>query len=115
MPQRDVASWTAILSAYVKSGNHEMALRVFDSMLISGQCPNEFTLSIVLRSCSAFGEFEYGTCIQARRWSQALPLYVDMVENQEGVVKVDEDLRETNAFMVVHGDLGIGIRFPSCW
>ncbi|KAE8734714.1 Mitogen-activated protein kinase 10 [Hibiscus syriacus] len=63
-----------------KSGNHEMALRVFDSMLISGQCPNEFTLSIVLRSCSAFGEFEYGTCIQARRWSQALRLYVDMVE-----------------------------------
>ncbi|KAE8733897.1 Phosphatase-related [Hibiscus syriacus] len=105
MPQKDVVSWTAILSAYVKSGNHEMALRVFDSMLISGQCPNEFTLSIVLRSCSAFGEFEYGTCIQAsnlfiekanhdtvswtmmisscvqaRRWSQALRLYVDMVE-----------------------------------
>ncbi|KAK8569563.1 hypothetical protein V6N13_046613 [Hibiscus sabdariffa] len=135
MPQKDVVSWTGIISAYVKSGNHEMALRVFDSMLISGQCPNGFTLSSVLRSCSALGEFEYGTCIQgymikqgfdqnpvlvsglvdfyskfdligeasslfidkgnhdtvswtmmisscvqARRWSQALQLYVDMVE-----------------------------------
>ncbi|XVF09958.1 hypothetical protein REPUB_Repub07fG0142300 [Reevesia pubescens] len=65
MPYKDVVSWTGILSAYVKSGNHDIALHFFDSMLISGQCPNEFTLSSLLRSCSALGEFEYGTCIQA--------------------------------------------------
>ena len=64
MPYKDV-SWTGILSAYVKIGNHDIALQFFDSMLISGQCPNEFTLSSVLRSYSALGEFEYGTCIQA--------------------------------------------------
>ncbi|XP_022738616.1 pentatricopeptide repeat-containing protein At5g52850, chloroplastic [Durio zibethinus] len=65
MPYKDVVSWTGMLTAYVKSGNHDVALSFFDSMLIYGQCPNEFTLSSVLRSCSALGEFEYGTCIQA--------------------------------------------------
>ncbi|XP_021291797.1 pentatricopeptide repeat-containing protein At5g52850, chloroplastic [Herrania umbratica] len=65
MPYKDVVSWTGILSAYVQRGNHDCALEFFDSMLISGQRPNEFTLSSVLRSCSALGEFEYGTCIQA--------------------------------------------------
>ncbi|KAH1075402.1 hypothetical protein J1N35_027730 [Gossypium stocksii] len=64
MPHKDVVSWTGILSAYVKNGNHDTALRVFDSMLISGESPNEFTLSSVLRSCSSMGEFDYGTCIQ---------------------------------------------------
>ena len=64
MPYKDV-SWTGILSAYVKIGNHDIALQFFDSMLISGQCPNEFTLSSVLRACSVLGEFEYGTCMQA--------------------------------------------------
>ncbi|EOY23352.1 Pentatricopeptide repeat-containing protein, putative [Theobroma cacao] len=65
MPFKDVVSWSGILSAYVKRGNHDCALEFFDSMLISGQRPNEFTLSSVLRSCSALGEFQYGTCIQA--------------------------------------------------
>ncbi|XVF53513.1 hypothetical protein PTKIN_Ptkin05aG0105200 [Pterospermum kingtungense] len=65
MPYKDVVSWTGILSAYVKSGNHDIALQFFDSMLISVQWPNEFTFSSVLRSCSALGEFEYGTCVQA--------------------------------------------------
>lgn len=64
MPHKDVVSWTGILSVYVKNGNHDTALRVFGSMLISGESPNEFTLSSVLRSCSSLGEFDYGTCIQ---------------------------------------------------
>nr|POE73488.1 pentatricopeptide repeat-containing protein, chloroplastic [Quercus suber]POE81807.1 pentatricopeptide repeat-containing protein, chloroplastic [Quercus suber] len=65
MPCKDVVSWTGILSSYVRNENHEQALRLFDSMLNSSQYPNEFTLSSVLRSCSALGEFDYGTLIQA--------------------------------------------------
>jgi len=34
-------------------------------MLGSGQCPNEFTLSSALRSCSALGEFEFRAKIHA--------------------------------------------------
>ena len=65
MPFKDVVSWTGILSSYVRNENHEQALRLFDSMLNSSQYPNEFTFSSVLRSCSALGEFDYGTLIQA--------------------------------------------------
>lgn len=65
MPSRDVASWTMLMSAYGKIGNHEEALELFDSMLISGEYPNEFTLSTALRSCSALGEFSHGSRLQA--------------------------------------------------
>lgn len=65
MPDRDVVSWTGMLSAYVRNGRYDEALEFFDSMSISGQCPNEFTLSSVLRSCSLLGDFDYGTRIHA--------------------------------------------------
>jgi pentatricopeptide repeat protein len=65
MPYKDVVSWTGILSAYARNENHEQALRLFDSMMNNSQYPNEFTLSSVLRSCSALGEFDYGTLVQA--------------------------------------------------
>lgn len=61
MPYRDVVSWTGILSAYVRNGDHGEALELFDSMIVSGQSPNEFTLSSVLRSCSALVQFDDGT------------------------------------------------------
>ena len=65
MPQKDVVSWTSILSANVKSGYHQKALEIFGMMLYSRQCPNEFTLSTALRSCSDMGESEYGAQIHA--------------------------------------------------
>ncbi|KAJ0099952.1 hypothetical protein Patl1_20238 [Pistacia atlantica] len=65
MPLKDVASWTGILSAYVKNKKHYEALDLFYCMMISGQYPNEFTFSSVLRSCSALGEFNYGTRVQS--------------------------------------------------
>ncbi|KAL0403184.1 UNVERIFIED_CONTAM: Pentatricopeptide repeat-containing protein, chloroplastic [Sesamum radiatum] len=65
MPYKDVVSWTGVLSAYVKDGNHEEALRFFDLMKASGQKPNEVTFSNVLRSCSALGDFVHGTGVQA--------------------------------------------------
>ncbi|GLU21167.1 hypothetical protein SLE2022_373260 [Rubroshorea leprosula] len=64
MPHRDVVSWTGVLSAYSKCGNHEKALELFDVMVASGVCPNEFTLSSALRSCSTLGNFNCGTCLQ---------------------------------------------------
>ncbi|KAA8544043.1 hypothetical protein F0562_021780 [Nyssa sinensis] len=65
MLYKDVVSWAGMLSAYVRQGNHEEALELFDFMKTYGQYPNEFTLSSVLRSCSALKEFNQGTQIQA--------------------------------------------------
>ncbi|XP_057951804.1 pentatricopeptide repeat-containing protein At5g52850, chloroplastic [Malania oleifera] len=65
MPHRDVVSWTGILSAYNKNGDPEEALKLFDLMTVSGEYPNEFTLSSALRSCCSLWELEQGTRIQA--------------------------------------------------
>lgn len=65
MPYRDVVSWTGVLSAYVKDGNPEEALRFFDLMKFSGEKPNEFTFSNMLRSCSASGNLVHGAKVQA--------------------------------------------------
>ncbi|KAJ1385383.1 Tetratricopeptide-like helical domain superfamily [Sesbania bispinosa] len=65
MPYKDVVSWTTVLSAHTRNKHHFEALQLFDMMLGSGQCPNEFTLSSALRSCSALGEFECGAQIHA--------------------------------------------------
>ncbi|XP_062120308.1 pentatricopeptide repeat-containing protein At5g52850, chloroplastic [Humulus lupulus] len=63
MPYRDVVTWTGLLSAYSRSEKHGITLALFDSMITSGENPNEFTFSSVLRSCSALGEFDMGTRI----------------------------------------------------
>ncbi|CAJ2629950.1 unnamed protein product [Trifolium pratense] len=65
MPDKDVVSWTTVLSSHTKNKYHFDALELFDMMLGSGQYPNEFTLSSALRSCSALGEFDCGTKIHA--------------------------------------------------
>ncbi|KAK7279894.1 hypothetical protein RJT34_24953 [Clitoria ternatea] len=65
MPHKDVVSWTTVLSAHTRNKLHFEALELFGMMLGSGQCPNEFTLSTALRSCSALGEFEFGAQIHA--------------------------------------------------
>lgn len=65
MPEKDVVSWTGLLTAYVRTEDHWSALQVFESMLSSGETPNEFTFSSVLRSCSALGEFNLGRSVHA--------------------------------------------------
>ncbi|XP_043690729.1 pentatricopeptide repeat-containing protein At5g52850, chloroplastic [Telopea speciosissima] len=66
MSYKDVISWTSMISAYVRSGNHEQALELFDHMVITGLFPNEFTFSSVLRSCASLRELEWGTRVQAQ-------------------------------------------------
>ncbi|KAL5540281.1 hypothetical protein UlMin_042764 [Ulmus minor] len=65
MPCRDVVSWTGLVSAFTRNGEHGEALGVFDSMINSGQCPNQFTFSSVLRSCSGLRDFDGGIRIHA--------------------------------------------------
>ncbi|CDP05128.1 unnamed protein product [Coffea canephora] len=65
MPYKDVVSWSGLLSAYVKHGCYEEALELYDLMKFSGECPNEYTLSIVIRACSALRDRNQGTTVQA--------------------------------------------------
>lgn len=63
MPDRDVVSWTTMQAAYVRNRSYNEAFELFDLMLTLGHCPNEFTLSNLIRSCSETGELELGSCV----------------------------------------------------
>ncbi|OVA10353.1 Pentatricopeptide repeat [Macleaya cordata] len=52
MPQRNVVSWSAIISGLVQHGFPNKALSVFRLMSESGFKPNEFTLVSALNACS---------------------------------------------------------------
>ncbi|KFK38726.1 hypothetical protein AALP_AA3G152500 [Arabis alpina] len=52
MPERNVVSWTAMISRYSQIGHSlEEALTVFAEMMRSDGKPNEFTFAYVLTSC----------------------------------------------------------------
>ncbi|KAK6925890.1 Pentatricopeptide repeat [Dillenia turbinata] len=103
MPYRDVVSRTGMLSADAKSGCHDNVVELFGQMVVSGQYPNEFTLSSVLRSCSMVEDCDYveeaqklfapmnigdvftwttmiSSLIQSQKYNEALYLYFDMIK-----------------------------------
>ncbi|OEL15566.1 Pentatricopeptide repeat-containing protein [Dichanthelium oligosanthes] len=51
MLQRNLVTWTAMVSGMVRSGAPELGLRLFVSMVRGGFCPNEFALASVLSAC----------------------------------------------------------------
>ncbi|KAL1212484.1 Pentatricopeptide repeat-containing protein [Cardamine amara subsp. amara] len=50
MPERNVVSWTALITGYAQAGNEQEGFWLFSAML-AHCCPNEFALSNVLTSC----------------------------------------------------------------
>ncbi|XP_050208403.1 putative pentatricopeptide repeat-containing protein At3g23330 [Mercurialis annua] len=57
---RDVRTWTTLISGFAHSGNFKMVLGFFRRMQREGFCPNQFTLSSVLKCCSSSCEIRYG-------------------------------------------------------
>ncbi|XAR68554.1 hypothetical protein NMG60_11003720 [Bertholletia excelsa] len=65
MPERNVVSWTAMISAYSQRGYASEALNLFIQMLRSGTEPNEFTFATVLTSCTGALGIQYGMQIHS--------------------------------------------------
>lgn len=53
MKDRDLISWNSMISSYTRDGFEEGSIALFFSMLENGIVPDEFTLSSILRACSA--------------------------------------------------------------
>jgi len=60
MKQRNVVSWTSLLTGYGMHGHGEEALQVFDEMRRAGWEPDGVTLVVVLYACSHTGMVERG-------------------------------------------------------
>ncbi|TYI65215.1 hypothetical protein E1A91_D09G142400v1 [Gossypium mustelinum] len=65
MLDKDVVSWTAMISAYSQRGFATEALDLFLEMLRSVTEPNEFTFTAVLSSCTGTFGFELGRQIHS--------------------------------------------------
>ncbi|KAI6689568.1 hypothetical protein NL676_026396 [Syzygium grande] len=55
MPERNVVSWTTLISAYANKGMNDRALEFLILMLREGVQPNMYTYSSVLRACADLG------------------------------------------------------------
>ena len=67
MPDRNVVSWTASISAHTRAGNPTEALRVFTHMLsCEAEEPNGYTFSAALKACAMVGDLETGKWIHDR-------------------------------------------------
>ncbi|CAN8266576.1 unnamed protein product [Cochlearia groenlandica] len=62
MPQRNVVSWTTMISAYSKHKLHKKALELLVLMLREGVRPNVYTYSSVLRSCNGIFDVRMVHC-----------------------------------------------------
>lgn len=60
MPQRDVVSWTVMITGYREAGRFDKALNVFERMEFAGVRPNQVTMVNALSACSSSGALDVG-------------------------------------------------------
>ncbi|KAF8378262.1 hypothetical protein HHK36_029601 [Tetracentron sinense] len=60
IPKRNNISWNAIITGYVQNEHCDKVLEVFNEMLLSGETPNQFTFSSILRACASLASLEKG-------------------------------------------------------
>lgn len=58
--EKDVFTWTVIISGFSQTNQGEKASRCFNEMRREGVAPNEFTLASCLRACSGIASLENG-------------------------------------------------------
>ncbi|KAF8410759.1 hypothetical protein HHK36_003296 [Tetracentron sinense] len=63
IPDKDVISWTAMISGLVQNDNVNEALNVFRWMLKLRVMPSTVTISSALAACAQLGSFDQGTSI----------------------------------------------------
>ncbi|WOK95275.1 hypothetical protein Cni_G03982 [Canna indica] len=65
MPERNIVSWTAMISGYSQNGRRSQALELFVEMLGTGLLPNEYTLATALTSCTGNSGPDHGRQIHS--------------------------------------------------
>ncbi|KAK7319249.1 hypothetical protein RJT34_03968 [Clitoria ternatea] len=65
MEEKDIVSWTTMVTAYCQHSEWEKALAIFSQMREQGFVPNHFTLSSVITACGGLCLLEYGQQVHA--------------------------------------------------
>lgn len=67
MTERNIVTWTTMVSGYTSVGKPNKAIELYTSMLDSrAEAPNEFMYSAVLKACGLVGDLQLGRLIHER-------------------------------------------------
>ncbi|XP_027353186.1 pentatricopeptide repeat-containing protein At5g56310-like [Abrus precatorius] len=97
MHERDVVSWSVLITGYRNVGCYDDALLVFEQMQYAGVVPNRVTMINALAACAKSGAVEMGTWIHdfVRRngWGLDVVLGTALIEMYATCGRVEEGLR----------------------
>lgn len=60
MIEKDVISWTSLVTGYAQNGSHEESLKIFCDMRIVGVRPDQFIVASILSACAELTLLEFG-------------------------------------------------------
>ncbi|CAN0855976.1 Pentatricopeptide repeat-containing protein At2g36980, mitochondrial [Linum grandiflorum] len=63
MPEKNLVSWTSMISGYAQKGFGEEALNLFRYMIIDGLLPDDYTLGAALHACSTMASIGHGRMV----------------------------------------------------
>ncbi|XP_020680419.1 pentatricopeptide repeat-containing protein At4g21300 isoform X1 [Dendrobium catenatum] len=78
MPERDCVLWNVMMDGYVRVGDANNALEIFEWMMSSGSRPNYVTFSCVLSLCASQAILSYGTLIHGLALKYGLDLEISV-------------------------------------
>ncbi|OWM81021.1 pentatricopeptide repeat-containing protein At5g39350-like [Punica granatum] len=85
MPERNLVSWTSMLSCYVHNGQYGEGLGVYSLMCRSGVMPNEFGFSLALKACRLANDFTKGLLIHGQIIKSGFDLYKFCIASLLGI------------------------------
>lgn len=68
MSQRNLVSWSLIVSGAAANGELELCLETFLDMMRDGLMPNEYTLGSVMKACADVGVCGFGSSVHCLSW-----------------------------------------------
>jgi pentatricopeptide repeat protein len=66
MPERNVVTWTSLLTGYIQAGAHSDVMALFFRMRVEGVWPNPFTFAGVLSAVASQGTVDLGRRVHAQ-------------------------------------------------
>lgn len=78
MSERNIVTWTTMVSAYTDGGRPDEAVRLYNLMLeLKSESPNGFVFSAVLKACGLLGDLKFGKLIH--EWISSAGMESDTV------------------------------------
>ncbi|CAK9165008.1 unnamed protein product [Ilex paraguariensis] len=96
MPQKDVVTWTVMITGYREVGKFDDALIAFEQMQYAGVVPNRVTMVNALAACASFGALDMGIwihdCIRRSGWEMDVILGTSLIDMYGKSGRVEEGL-----------------------